>query len=119
MHFFFPNNERIHFSIYLLCYISFEPLFECSRSNFSSTKTKTFRDDFFAASVFVCFSIPRKMFKNSGVANFFCASSLLSRISSNAFEIHWTASECFASGMMKEKASTTGSELRSLLDEGL
>ncbi len=65
------------------------------------------------------FSIPWKIFKNSGVANFFCASSLLSRIFSNAFNIQPTASLSFASGMMKEKASTTGSELKSLLDEGL
>ncbi len=33
--------------------------------------------------------------------------------------MHSTAAASLASGMMEEKASTTGSELRSLLDEGL
>ena len=56
--------------------------------------------------------------KNSGVPNFFCASSLLLRIQLNAFEMQRAASSSFASGMMKEKASTTGSKLRSLLEEG-
>ena len=84
-----------------------------------STKPRALRKEIFDSSAFACFSIPLKIFKNSGVANFCCASSLLSRILSNAFEIHSTVSLSFASGMMKEKASSTGSELRNLLDEGL
>ena len=57
--------------------------------------------------------------KNSGVPNFFCASSLLLRITLNASEIDSTAAPFLAIEMTKEKASTTGSELKSLLDEEL
>ncbi len=55
--------------------------------------------------------------KNSGVPNFCSASSLLSRIFSNVSEITRTTLSKLASGMMKEKASTTGSELKILLEE--
>ncbi len=70
-------------------------------------------------SVVACFLISWKIFKNSGVPNFCCASWLFSRIFFNACEIHPTVLSSLASGMMKENASTTGSELRRILEDGL
>ncbi len=76
-------------------------------------------NSFFDCTVVAYFFIPWKTSKNSGVANFFSASSLLVRIRANELEIHPTASSSFASGTMNENAATTGSELKSWLEEGL
>ncbi len=82
-------------------------------------RSSTVRNAFPDCKIITWYFIPSRIFKNSCVANFFCASSLLLRTCTKACKIHRNAPSSFASGMMKEKASTTGSELRILLEEGL